>query len=213
MKKKIQPFSRDLKMPRLYRDDLESIEKIIKDKLKPREYKLETKDFEYDELGTIPKNNTPITDFHIQTHSPYISIDFNRFSAQIYAGDDDLNTTGALFKINDILSKKERKVLFWSQKIAVWLAPILFIAPIQALTEIGEIKSVKHWVALGMAFIAAIWWIVSFHSSMHRFSVITLVSFEEKPGFIRRNKDQIIIGFVVGIPVAIVSFLFGLLLK
>ena len=44
MKKINQLFSKKFKMPRLFRDDLIAMEEIIKDELKPREYKLETKE-------------------------------------------------------------------------------------------------------------------------------------------------------------------------
>lgn len=200
-------------MPRLFRDDLVEIEKIIKNELKPREYKLETKDYEYEEIESIPSDTKQTVDFHIQTHDPYISIDFNRFSARVYAGDDNLDTTGALTKIIEILSRKERKVLFWSQKIAVWIAPILFIAPIQALTEIGEIKSTKHWVALGVSLLAAIWWIVSFYSSMYKFSTIRFVFHKESPGFLTRNKDQIILVILGAVIGALATGLFTFIFK
>jgi len=213
MKKKAQTFSKDLKMPQLYRDDLEIIEKIIKDELKPREYKIETKDYEYDGLESIPEDNEQITDLHIQTYSPYISIQFNRFSARIYAGDDDLKTTGALTKIVEVLSARERKMLFWSQKVGLWLAPILFFAPTRALIEIDRIKTPKHWFAIGLALAAVIWWIISYYLSMYRFSSITFISSKKSPGFIKRNKDQILVGLIVGIPVAILSFFLGLFFR
>lgn len=214
MKKKVQTFSKDLKMPQLYRNDLEAIERVIKEELKPREYKLETKEYEYDSLELIPEDAEPVTDFRIQTSGPYISVELNRFSARVYAGNDDINTTGALTKILGILSKRERKVLFWSQKIAMLFAPILFAVSMPTLTTTNEITSVMHWiVAISVPLIAVFWWLVSVYSSMYKFSTITFISSKKSPGFIKRNRDQILVGLIVGIPVAIVGFILGLLFQ
>lgn len=195
-------------MPCLYREDLEAIEMIIKDELKPREYKFETKDYEFDNIGTIPKDIESSVDFHIQTYNPYISIDFNRFSASVYANDDDLNTIGALTKIIEILSKKERKLLYWSQKFA-WVAPMLLIVPISTL---GKIKSTSPWFLLGFSIPAVILWIVSFYLSVYKFSRINFTSYKDSPSFLKRNRDQIIlliIGAIIGgIITVLLRFLF-----
>lgn len=193
MNKKIQSTNKKLKMPRLFREDLISIEEIITGELKPREYKLETAKYEYEKVDLIPKDSGVVNEFHIRTYSPVIFIDFSRNSARIYAEEDDLITIGAFEKILKILKNRERKISLWSSKVALWVAPILFGLSIPQIIELGEIKSEKLWIALSVAVLAAICWIVSFRRILYKFSVINLFFSNEKPNFFRRNKDQIIL--------------------
>src|ERR1035437_9492197 len=96
MKKKTQSFNQAFKMPHLYREDLEEVEAVIKI-ISPRSYKLETKDFEYTSIQDIPKDTLAVSNFHIQTFDPYISIDFENFSSRVYSSDDDdIKTLGAI---------------------------------------------------------------------------------------------------------------------
>ena len=83
MKKKSQSFSQDFKMPYLFREDLESIENILKE-LSPQERTFETKDFEYKTIQEIPEDII-VTHFHIQTYNPYINLEFSENNARIYA--------------------------------------------------------------------------------------------------------------------------------
>ena len=207
MKKKTRTCIKKLEMTRLYREDLEDIEEVIQMKLKPREYKLETKDYEYDKLESIPIDTEPVSEFHIQTHNPYIRIDLYPFSATIYTVDDNLNTIGALTEILEIFSKKTPKLLYWSEKVAQWLGPILFFAPILVLREIDEIRSIKHGIFLVVLvwLLATVWLIVSFRTSMYRFSLINFNFSKESPGFIKRNKDKILVGVIIGVIIALVE--------
>jgi hypothetical protein len=201
MKRKNQSYIKELEMPRLFREDLISIEKIIKEDLQPKEYKIETKEYEYESVNLIPDDHKTVTELRIQTYTPYISIEFNRFNARIYSADDDLKTTGALTKILEILVKKERRVLYWSQKTSTFLAPILFLVSFRLLVETGKLELTKQWLTLGIFISSIIWWVASFHTSMRRFSIINFALSRERPNFLQRNKDQImllIVGAILG---------------
>lgn len=206
MKRKTQSFRKELKMPRLFRDDLNAIEKVIKEELKPESYKLETKEYEYEAVESIPKDTGTTTEFNIETRSPYISIDFHRSRADIYTSDDNLITTGAVAKILNILAKKERKILFWFQQVAIWIAPILFGTFIARAIS----RSAERWIFLAISLLAGIWWIFSFYNSMYKFSVINFILPNENPGFIKRNKDQIILLIIGTIFGCLVTKLFNL---
>ena len=67
MKKKVKPLSKELKMPCVFLDDLEEIEEIIKNELKPRSYTIETNDYEYTSLSELPKGMKSITELEIVT--------------------------------------------------------------------------------------------------------------------------------------------------
>ncbi len=199
-------------MPHIYREDLEKIENLILNELKPREYKIETNEYEYEKVEQLQKDLGTAVDLHVQTYTPYLSIDFNKNSARVYSGDDDLKTMGAFDQIFSILSKKERRVLYYLSKVSVWVAPILFFAPIRALAEIDKVDNPKLWVVLGVVLVSALWWVIGFYSSLYKFSIIDFTYLKEKPNFIVRNKDQIILVVIGAIIGAIATIVFNKIL-
>lgn len=217
MKKKSQSINQSFKMPHLFRDDLEDLENILKE-VSPDNYKLETQNFEYKEVKEIPENLNATSKFNIQTYSPYINIDFNHFSARLYAGEDNIKTVGAVKKLIDVISKRERKILYWSSQLSIWIAPILAVFPIQILLQI-LLKTTKEerklsfhniWLpsVILLFAIAVIWWIVGYNSSLKKFSIIEFTSVKNRLTFLQRNKDQIILitfGALLG---ALVTVLF-----
>lgn len=192
MKKINQTFRKKLKMPYLFREDLEAIEKIIKIELKPQEYKLSTKEYEYDNVESIPKNFELINEFHIKTDYPYISIDFYGHDAQIYAGDDNVITVGAVIKIIKIISKRERKILWYCCMLSsLILLPLYFFLLISQYYDKNRITIILF---LLWSLLMIIWMvIIIFYINMYRFSVINFNYSKENPNFIKRNKDQIIL--------------------
>lgn len=210
MKKRPQNFSQDFKMPHLFREDLEDIENIIKD-LSPREFKFETKDFEYNSIQEISKDFMVVNDFHVQTQSPYISIDFRGSSARIYSGDDDIKTIGVVKKIADIISKRERVFLWYLSNSAPFIVPALFFSFILLLasTVHKEVKpSVVWYIIVSTAFLlSGLWGVIGIRSTLKNFSLIEFVYRKNKPSFFLRNKDQIIVGIIVAI-ISVVATLF-----
>lgn len=205
MKKKVKAYSKVLKMPLIYMDDLRAIEKIIKEELKPREYKLETADYEYDKLDDIQNNNETNTELLIRTYSPRIIIDFNRYGARIYASDDNLDTIGALTKIYDILALSERVLLYKSQKFAMWVAPIFMFLPLMLLYTIDNVNKYTKWGLLMFSCLSLIWWAVSLYIGNYKYSILYFTDKKDNPGFLKRHKDQIILGSISAIFTAIIG--------
>lgn len=216
MKKKSKNYSQNFKMPHLFREDLEEIENVLKE-LTIREYKVETKDFEYKTVQEIPISNDPVNDFHIHAYDPYISLDLNNFSARIYASDDDIKTIGIVKKITDIISKRERKSLWYLSNLSTWLAPIFFIVPPQIWAKLDEkkIQPNKIWlVILAIVFVlSVIWWTIGYLASLKKYSLIEFTYKKNKTNFLTRNKDQIVVGIIVAIISIITTLLFQKLFK
>lgn len=189
MKKKNTTFRKKFKMPYLFREDLEEIENIIKTELKPREFKMSTKEYEYDNLELMPKNSESINEFYIKTHSPYISIDFYGHDAQIYAGDDDIKTIGAVVKIIKVISERERKILWYCYRLSllIGLAILIFV-----LTS-GFYNRIVTILFIFLLLLIIIWTGIITYIEVYRFSVINFNYSKENLNFIKRNKDQIIL--------------------
>lgn len=213
MKKKTQNFSQSFKMPHLFREDLENIEIVIKS-LSPREYKLETKDFEYNSVEEIPKDTNAENNFDIQVHCPsYISINFDKSNADIYTSDDDLEIVGAVKKITDIILKKERKFLWFLAKLAWGIIPLIVGWSFGKIaTDQKEISRNEAFLTLAIIILSILLFIWGFYTIYYKFSLVEFKYQKDKPNFFIKNKDQIIVGIIVGIIVAFISVLLTLLL-
>lgn len=196
----------NFKMPHLFREDLELLEKIIKKELKPEEYKLETEEFEYQELKEISEDTEPMNKFHIQTDSPYISIDFSNYDARLYADSDDLKTIGALKKIEEIISRRERKTLWRISNLSMWSIVLIYL--LQLLPIMFPKIGFKLFFILLLTFIIMVilWLFIGFRS-LNNFSLIEFAYSKSKSNFFTRNKDQIILiifGAIIGSLVTII---------
>ena len=206
MKKKKQIFDKDFKMPNLFREDLENIELIIKNYLKPSEYKLESESFEYSEVAEIKINPKQINNLRIQTNNPDLFIDLTKKKASIHADDDGVNTVGSIKKMMDIIEKRERKFLWYSSNVGMLLILPLMTLSILSLVSLQLVDKLYAIIILVSSIILLVG---GLYATEYQFSIINFMYKEDKPSFFRRNKDQIGVNVII----AIISFLLGLLLK
>lgn len=211
-KKKKESFTKDFKMPYLFRDDLEMIQEIILNELKDGKYKIEFDDYECSAIDEIDKDTERSSDFHITTFSPYLSIHFEKSDARIYTSEEDLKTIGAIAKISEIISKRERKYLWYFSKASAFLAlPIGMTA--------GNFASflIKHYPAFSkiIAFasllnfvVCCTWLYIGFKSDFYCFSIVEFVKRKEKSNFFTRNNDQIGLAILSAILGAVAALLF-----
>src|SRR5260221_5941391 len=140
MKKSIGTyFSQYFKMPRLYRDDLEAIEKAIHEDLKPKKYSLACGGVEYDHLKDVPANVGVTHVFVIYTNSPTLRLKFSRSWTELYSGDGGTGVDEAIRKIAQIVSSTERLWLWKFCQSSSWLAPLI---------GFGSFALVTAWIAL-----------------------------------------------------------------
>ena len=205
MEKKTQSFRQDFKMPHLFREDLETIETIIKD-LPAQKFKFETIDFEYETVQEISRDTETVNDFRIDVRDPDIQLNFTNSSAEIYASNDDIKTRGIVGKIIDIISKRERKYLWYFWKLTDWL-PLVFIFS----TLLLLLQNLRLFF-LFFFFVVSIACVIAVYRSLHSFSIIEFDYKKNRVNYFVRNKDQIIlllIGTVFGVVVSkIVEWLF-----
>jgi len=205
-KKNYNYYALNFKMPHLFREDLELLEKIIKEELKPKEYKLETEEFEYQEFKEISEDTETTSEFHIQTHSPYISIDFSNHSARLYADSDDLKTIGALKKIEEIIFRRERKTLWRISNLSMWSIVLIYLPQLLSIMSPKIGSKLVFILLLTFIVMVILWFFIGFRS-LNNFSLIEFAYSKNKPNFFTRNKDQIILiifGTIIGALVTII---------
>lgn len=205
MKKKKQIFDKDFKMPNIFRDDLENIEDVIKQELKPQEYKLESESFEYTGMSEIKNELKQIGQFRIQSYSPDMFIEFTPKKAFIHADDDSVNTIGSIKKIMDIIEKRERKFLWYYSNIGVLLMLPTMTLSILSLISLHLTDKIYEIVIL---LSSIIWVVTGLYIAEYQFSRINFIHKENETDFFHRNKDQIVLilfGSIIG-AVITVSF-------
>jgi len=211
MKKEKRGFRQIFKMPHLFREDLEAIENILKD-LSPEKYRLETGDAEYNIIEEV-KENIRITDLSFHTYNPYIYLNFGESGSYIYTDSDSLEVLGAIKKIADIISRRERKFLWYM----VRLAPLLLVifAPLLTLLILlrEEGINISNVFLIFVAISLGLWPVVAYYIGFNRFSIVEFVYKKDRVNFFIRNKDQlllIIIGTIIG---SLITLLFQRIFK
>jgi hypothetical protein len=211
MKKEKRGFRQIFKMPHLFREDLEAIENILKE-LSPKEYGLETEDAEYDTIKDV-EENLKITNLSFHTYNPYIYLNFGESGAYISADSDSLEVLGTIKKIADIISRRERKFLWYM----VRLAPLLLVifAPLLTLLILlrEEGINISNVFLIFVAISLGLWPVVAYYIGFNRFSIVEFVYKKDRVNFFIRNKDQlllIIIGTIIG---SLITLLFQRIFK
>lgn len=147
-----------------------------------------------DEFVRESRGHSP-SEVKIGASNPYLSVTLDRITAKLYVSSSQLLASGLFLRIDSILSRCERKPKFiygiwwvWFSSSLVW---IIFLPPLKPYSYL-----VVWFFGLYIP-----WLIYIAFLNIWRFSVIQPMHREERPSFIRRNLD--------GIVIAIISALLG----
>lgn len=125
----------------------------------------------------------------ISTRDPYLRLDLNPGWARIYVSSSKMLPSGLFHKIDAILSRCERKPRFFFQY--VWPVGILALSPI--IFDSLQLKLNGYLVFAGLIFS---WAIYASFVQLWRFTIVQPFYREERPGFVRRNRDAIVIAII-----------------
>lgn len=202
----------ELKMPCLYREDLEEIESTIIGASNQTELKIRTDKFEYDRVSEIAPKDQPAKQVRISSSKPFIQLSFSKTSAEIYgSGEDAVRVTGVIKPLADIIRKRERKINWINSRIGPFYSLILTLAFLNAF---GPIKT--KWfdqltrqqliiVLISMLILMA----VGFRDSFFSYSLVSFDLRSKKTNWLARNKDQILLGLVNTIISGVVGYFIG----
>ncbi|MBD9400834.1 hypothetical protein [Comamonas sp. CMM02] len=126
--------------------------------------------------------------------SPYLTVELSPFSARLYAGSDDLVSSGMFARIAAVLSAAERspRALYKNS----WV--FLLMVGLQVLSIVPALKSMQQgFIGLFGLTIAWYLWINFIHLRKHGL----LLTHEPKDGrsFYQRNADSIVVAVVSAI--------------
>ena len=182
----------------LYLDDIEHLANVFRKKSKDNEVRInvtmDSRSYELDniaELIKLQERASKLEKIHFKIRDPYISLDIEKGSADIYIAENDDSSIGMMQKVLKFLKKKRKHLYFL---INYWWSIAFFNISliVMAVAEEEGIESLEP-VALVSFLSALLWgffvWIIGKNTIYTKKRV-------ELPNFFARNKDKIIISTI-----------------
>lgn len=216
---KKETISIEYKKPiHLFRDDLLAIESILKQDLSGSNLKITFDNFDSENISSIPIDQKLSNNISFHIYKPYFSVEVRRFSSEFYAAEDSLQVRGAIDKIGEIFDS----AVLRSVKVRRWISRSMYglsifsgvflgaalLGDAEILKEVLSSSKIISFMFVALPFLCLFSW------SQMTWPLKPIIEFEmrnNRKNFWERNKEQIYVGLIVGVPVAIVSFVLGIL--
>lgn len=191
----------------LFLDDIERIIEIIS-KVSD-EIKITTNEYELESVKELSElNKQYITELHIDSHKPSISLDLESQDIRLYLGEVTPEARGILEEIKDVLCSRRRK--FWSLFSRKGFITWIIFSGVSFFLPEGRIWDSALIFLFIPLFTFWIWW--SWKVVFHEYSLIFLKESRQESWW-KRNKDKIIVGVIVGVVISIVQALVWIFLR
>jgi hypothetical protein len=180
MKKLNQPLSKEYMPLKLYLDDLNEIEGIVKESTATMELEADGFQFASVEEMAHKLRDRSITGVKLTISQPYSTIELERLWAKLYVSSSETLGAGLFHKLDHVLAQARRPLWF--------LYSYYFVSPLGSLAGIMILKSL--W-ALGIGPIGWALWVFFVRSRRH--SLVIIVARKGIGSFWTRKKDDIIL--------------------
>lgn len=191
---------------RLYLDDVEELFNILKKHAKS--VNIETEKYELDDVAHLKEiKSDKIHGLWLRASDPHICIHFENDNARVYISEDTTLNRGILSEIEDVINRCRRRIvhIFHKSHPSFWL-PAVAVASIVQAYEYTNGWLFSTLVALIITPIV-LGFIFDWRITFHQYSTIVLAERHEQDSFFKRNRDGIIVGFIVAIIAAAVTWL------
>lgn len=205
-------LSKNYKCPKLYLEDIEKIFEILNE-AEIKNINLRADGYSYNNLEELEEKKKKVRDLYIETDQPHIKIEFLRDSAQFYIFSDDLKSRGIFSSVNEIISRRERKLLWILTAYDLFI--IILISIILTFTRF--FKEDPHYIIKNILIISLgailLWTPISILVHWKYFSIIDLIRKDKISNFFIRNKDNIIISIISTITGTIIGIFLGIAIQ
>jgi len=195
MKQKTSPgYEQNFRSPHLYFDDLEAIEEVFRNQLKPKELSIYTEDFKYSHISEFNEKGKTLNKVRFSSYAPSISVNLYEYGASIVCYDQDLNAIGASKAISDIIIKRERKLYdFLLNKFlnVGWIVG----APASLISKMSFPLNALY---LSIFLIYLILVLIRL-SPLYKSCIVESRTSDSVNNFLERNKDQLAVGIIAGV--------------
>lgn len=202
-------------MPHVYLEDIVAIDRILKE-VSELDTKFTTSDYEFSNIDELKSHVGGAVIHNLDLDSPWndksdVRIRLYESGAYVHGSDKTLASEGAYKKVCDILKHRQRPILWvltsWVSNI---VAPALFGSSIVLMLVLLRLYGpLAGFGVFAAGLIILLLSFLSYRQSDKKFSAVELVNKSEKQSFLKRNKDQIIVGILV----SLVSLVAGILLN
>ncbi|MBP6975180.1 MAG: hypothetical protein KBB54_04610 [Candidatus Pacebacteria bacterium] len=190
---------------KVFRDDLIEIENLLKKDLGATDFKIYFGKCESDDVDSIPSDTSPVNKIRIRIYSPFdLNISIIRYSAYISSSSNSLQVRGVVDKIREILVKRKPHLMVKVRVLFKWLATALFAFFINILYFFNNLF-IPEYLNVFLIILIILGLVLSFQMILPPKSTVNFNLFKDRKRFWIENKNQILIGLIVGIPLAILS--------
>jgi hypothetical protein len=193
-----------MKPVRLYLDDLQEIVGFLEEPCDRVEIQTGDKVLDsLDELQSLKKE--VLHKLKISGWAPYISVDMSPNQIWLYIAEDTPESRGLFEKIKTVLVRCQRPLsgLFHSSSLVGLAWPLTIWGVVLGL----KVDSVFLASMFGVLFLLTIAWaICGFRDWTRRFTAVVPKHRVDSPGFLKRNKDKILLSIISALIGALVAY-------
>ncbi|MBD2730493.1 hypothetical protein H6G96_30300 [Nostoc sp. FACHB-892] len=176
-------------------EDMELIEKVYKDNCQA--FTILTQEYELDSIEEIKQlDNKRYTFIEITSRNPYIHLILSSDNTEIYSFEDDVNSTGIVTKLKDILISRRSPFIYsastWSFIIQICITILAFLS----LPNLLLINETTKYTILCLELILFLIQIFFLKFGTKKFPVVYVKNKTDKTSFLLEHKNSFITGVI-----------------
>ncbi len=213
MKRRSKPHSENLPPVKLYLGDIERIVEILGEL--SSDVKVLAEEYSLSDVSELTKlDQQALTQLEIEIRSPHISLEMSPYAVRLYIGEDTAESWGVFTKIKDLMHSRKRRLLAWLGTWAPTLPAMLAILSLfGAAVGVGAGDWALTVVAVCLLVVSV--WMVKWTQTriLKKYSLIILKRRDQQQPWWDRNRDQLTVGLIVGVILALVGAAIALLAR
>lgn len=198
MRKRTNRSEFDFMMPHLFRDDFEEIEGILQSELKVREFEIVMDALRLSSFSELP-SNAKTKELTIECSGPYLRLYVSSWRANLIAFEDDISTVGAVSKVARVVSRRERKAVWWFCKFGLLYYLLASLSGSVVIGLLMKRSTQGLSIVIGVLLISVLLSYAAHYWRFSGFSKIDFIRSLDVIGFWKKNRDQIFVGLMIAI--------------
>ncbi len=200
MKKKASSIRKEIRYVKVFREDIQESYEILRSASSDVEFEVD--EYFLDAVAEISDlKKEKANSIAMKIHDPYVTLVMRRYSIEIYTSESDLISEGIVYRLMNTLSKHKMVFLEWLDNLPMYIiSPFMLFGFLMGTTfyktNIG--LAITGLVVFSITVLFSLAILVS--SSKEKVKIY-LTNSKDRPSFLERNKDELvlmIIGVIIG---------------
>ncbi|OAM51316.1 hypothetical protein A7981_11360 [Methylovorus sp. MM2] len=177
----------------LWADDLRELFSILSDYENVR---ITSDNIEYESLKEFLQHTSwrRASEVNIRVPEPYVSISMDNSSTRLHMSSSQRVELGLFSQLDEVLTRCERSPRFFYSYKWVLILPLF----VQALFAVSPI-AINADLKLAISILMLLWSSSVMYINLCKHSIVNRVNEKDRPGFLKRNLDGILIGIISAI--------------